>query len=64
MIKNINKMTRNIYLSTIEYKKQKRQNRNRLIDTKNILTVARWEELGGTGENGEGIKKYKLVVTE
>ena len=39
-----------------------KQNRNRLMDTENIFTVAR---LGGRlGNKGEGIKKYKLVVTE
>ena len=41
-----------------------KQNRNRLIDSENILTVARWEGVEGMGEKGEGIKKYKLVVTE
>ena len=33
-------------------------------DTENILMVARWERTRGMGENGEGIKKYKFVVTE
>ena len=41
-----------------------KENRNSLIDTENILTVARWEGIGGDGEKGKGIKKYKLVVTE
>ena len=41
-----------------------KQNRNRLIDTEKILSVARWEEDWGTGKKGEGIKKYKLIVTE
>ena len=30
----------------------------------NILLVARWEAGWGMGEKGEGIKKYKFVVTE
>ena len=41
-----------------------KQNRNRLIDTENILTDARWKRGSGMGEKGEGIKKHKLVVTE
>ena len=41
-----------------------KQNRNRLIDTENILTVARWEGGWGMGEKGEEIRKYRLVVTE
>ena len=44
------KMSMNIYLSTITLKsKMNKQNKNSLIDTENILTVARWEE-GGGGE--------------
>ena len=43
--------------------KQKNK-QNRLIDTENILIVARWEGSGGMGEKGEGIKKYTLVITE
>ena len=39
-------------------------NRNRFIDTENILTAARWEGDWRMGEKGEGIKKYKLEVTE
>ena len=31
---------------------------------RHILTDARWEEVGGMGEKGEGIKKHQLVVTE
>ena len=43
----------------------KQQNRNRLIDTENILTVARWEGgRGGLGDYGEGIEKCRPVVTE
>ena len=42
----------------------KKQNRNRLIDTENILMVARWSGGWRMGKKGEGIKKYKLVVTE
>lgn len=38
------------------------QNRNRPIDTENVLVVARWEGFGG--EKGEVIKKYELVVKE
>ena len=34
------------------------QNRNKLINTKNIFMVAIWKEFGGTGRKGEGIKKY------
>ena len=41
-----------------------KQNRNRLIDAEDILTVARWDGPWGTGEKDEGIEKYKLVVTE
>ena len=41
-----------------------KQNRNRLIDTENVLMVARWERVRGMGEKGEEIKKYRLVVTE
>ena len=42
-------MAINTYLSIIESKKQNKQNRNRIIDTENVLMVARWEE-------GEGCK--------
>ena len=38
--------------------------RKRLIDTENIFIVARWKGVGRMGEKGEGINKYKLVVTE
>ena len=40
------------------------QNRNRIADTESVLMVARWEGVCGEGGKGEGIKKYKLVVTE
>ena len=44
-----NKMTINVYLSTIESKKQTKQTRTeRIMDTKSILMVARWE--GGVVE--------------
>ena len=36
-----NKITINAYLSTIESKKTKKQNRNRSIDTENVLMAAR-----------------------
>ena len=36
-----------------------KQNRNRLIDTENILMIA-----GGVCEKGEGMKKHRLVVTK
>ena len=48
---NLNKMSINTYLSTIESKnkteakqtkKPNKQKTNRLIDTENILTVAKW----------------------
>ena len=41
-----------------------KQNRNRLINTENILMVARWEGVAGMGEKGKGAEKYKLVVTK
>ena len=44
--------------------KIKKQNRNRLIDTENILSVARGKEVRRMGEKGEGIKKYKLEVSK
>ena len=40
------------------------QNRNRIIDTENVLTFGRWEWVWGRGEKGDGIKKFKLVVRE
>ena len=44
----MNKMAVDTYLSTIEPKnKMKKQNRNRIIDTENILMVARWEDSWG-----------------
>ena len=42
-----------------------RKNRNRIIDTENVLLGAILEEeLGGWDEKDEGIERYKLVVTE
>ena len=41
-----------------------KQNRNTLIDTENRLLVVRGRDVGGLGEKGEGIEKYKLVVTK
>ena len=40
------------------------ENRNRLMDTENRLMVDRGGGDGELGEKGEGIKKYKSVVTE
>ena len=44
--------------------KTDKQNRNRLTDTENRQTAVRGEGIGKLGEKGEGIKKYKSVVTE
>ena len=44
-------------------KKQNKQNRNKLTHTENILTVSRWERGCGVSEKGEGIREYRLVVT-
>ena len=54
-------MTINTCLLTIESKKTKmnKQNRNRFIETKNILTVARWKGGWGMDEKRERIR-YKL----
>ena len=41
-----------------------KQNGNGLIDTENGLMAARWDGVGGLGVKGEGIEKYRLVVTE
>ena len=56
----------NTYLSTVEYKKQNKwTNRTETVmDTENILIVARQEACWGMGERGKEINKYKLVVTE
>ena len=35
-----------------------------LMDTENTLMVARWEGVAGLGDKGEGIKEYRLAVTE
>ena len=35
------------------------KNRDRNMDTENIVMVARWEEVWRNGSSGEGIKKYK-----
>ena len=40
------------------------QNKNRIIDTESILMVAREKGFREMGEKGEGVKKYKLVVTK
>ena len=44
--------------------KQMTKQQKQTHDTENILTVARWGEVGGMSEREEGIKKYELVVTE
>ena len=41
-----------------------KQTRNRLIDTENIFMIARWKGGWRISKKGEGIQKYKLVVTE
>ena len=41
-----------------------KQNRNRLANTENRLMVARGERGWGLGEKGEGIEKYRSVVTK
>ena len=60
------KMAMNTYLSMIESKTKytDKQNRNRFIDTESILTVVRWEGVGGPDGRGAGMKKYSSVVTE
>ena len=56
-------MAINVYLLSLK-NKINNQSRNRIIDTENVLIVARWEEGWGIGEKGDGSKKYKLVITE
>ena len=41
-----------------------KQNRNRLRGTKNRLMGADGRGVGGLCEKGEGIERYRLVVTE
>ena len=41
-----------------------KHNRNRLINTEIRLMVARRERDWGLGKKGEGIKKYKLILTK
>lgn len=36
----------------------------RLTGTGNKMMIARWQGVGGLGEKGEGIKKYKLVTKQ
>ena len=58
-------MAINTCLSTVDSKKKnKKQNRTRFIDTQNILMVTDGRFVGGLGEEGEGIKKYELIVPE
>ena len=45
-------------------KRRKLTNRSRVIDGEKKLMVARGEGLGGLGETGGGIKKYKLIVAK
>ena len=45
-------------------KNKNKKNRNKLIGTDNILRVTRWEGGWVSLKKAEGIKKYKLVVTE
>ena len=49
----------NLKTKIIEQAEQKQT-----LDTEIMLTVARWEGCWGDGEKGEGISKYKSVVTE
>ena len=51
-----------IYMWNLKNKVNK-WNRNTLIDTEDKLIVARWEGIWGLGEKGEGIKEYKLAIT-
>ena len=49
----------------VESKKQmNKQNRNSLIGTQNISKVAGGRGFEGMSKNGEGIWKYKLIVSE
>ena len=59
-------MAINTYVSTIDSKKQIKQTRrtNRIMDTESTLMVDGWEGVLRDGRGGEGIKKYKQVVTE
>ena len=62
-----NKMAINTYLSTIESKKQNKHTSR--TETELYIQGTFWwlpdgSSVAGMGENGEGIKKYKLVVTE
>ena len=41
-----------------------KQNKNKLVDTENKVTVARWEGVGEMSEEVEGIQKYRLAVTK
>ena len=41
-----------------------KQNWNRLVDTENRLMVARGQGDWGICRKGEGIKKYKFIVTK
>ena len=47
-----------------ETKWMNKQNRNKLMDTEKRQIVVRLGWLGGLSEKDEGIKQYKLTVTE
>ena len=56
-------MVINTYLSTIDYKNK--WNRNKIIDTEDILMVSRWVKVKGMGEKGQWIKmsnSYRIVI--
>ena len=46
----------------LNLKEVNKQIRNKLIDTENKLMVASGRKVGGRGEKGESMKKYKLTV--
>ena len=50
----------------LKNKINKNQNRNRVIDTENVLMVARWEGCWEMGKKGEGIRGqidcYRIVM--
>ena len=48
----------------LKNKLSKLQNKDRIMDTDSVLMVVRWEGSVVNGWKGEGIRKYKQVVTE